>query len=199
MKGKVVGIDLAGSDKNETGFCVTNGKEAFSFTVFKDWEIIRLVDFFSPNVVVIDAPLSLPRGRKSLDVDNGKHFRECDLQLRKMGIKFLPITLRGMRSLTKRGMRLSNIMGKKFKVIESYPRAAIEILNVERKKLEKIFGLKSLTEHESDALVCAVVGLMYLLGRHMVIGDREEGLMFLPTKLPLHELKILFKSFNNSG
>jgi predicted nuclease with RNAse H fold len=38
--------------------------------------------------IYIDAPLTLPHGRNSLEVRNEHHFRECDLLLRKRGIKF---------------------------------------------------------------------------------------------------------------
>jgi len=59
-----------------------------------------------PDLIAIDAPLNLPPGRKSLDDKNGEHFRPCDRELQKRGIRFFPITLGPMRSLTQRGIDL---------------------------------------------------------------------------------------------
>src|SRR5512136_1794216 len=103
---KFVGIDLAGSEKRVSGVCLLEGKKAKVYRVYSDEEILRIIGQ-EVAVVAIDAPLSLPRGRCCLRNDCpclGKaHFRICDLELRKMKIKFFPITLGPMRMLTLRG------------------------------------------------------------------------------------------------
>ena len=126
----VIGIDLAGSEKRNTGICILNENlDARCFVVHKDEEILDLIEKFKPDLIAIDAPLSLPKGRKSLDRRGKIHFRECDKKLFEFGIKFFPITLGPMRMLTKRGIKLRKILEKKgYKVIEVYPGATQDIL-----------------------------------------------------------------------
>jgi len=192
---KFVGIDLAGSEKRETGFCVMDEKLFVETKVlFKDREIVKEVKKANPKVVAIDAPLALPKGRPSLAKKYSKfgHLRKCDKELLKMGIKFFPITLGPMRKLTERGIKLKKKIEKEgFEVIETYPGGAQDILKISRKKdlkklkegLERI-GIKGLkkdvSEHELDAVTCALVGKMYFEGNYLAVGDEKEALLILP-------------------
>ena len=114
-----------------------------------------------------------------------------------MKIKFFPITLGPMRKLTSRGMKLKNnleTMG--LKVIESYPGSIQDMLGMPRKQegLEKLrkaladYGVKGdvhkseITHDELDAITSALVGVMFLKGNYLAIGDPEEGLMILPER-----------------
>jgi hypothetical protein len=191
---KVVGIDLAGVEKNPTGFCFLDKKMVIKTSLlFKDEEILKEIKKIKPDVVAIDAPLALPKGRKSLDKKNKIHFRECDKELLKMRIKFFPITLGPMRKLTERGIRLRKILERKgIKTIETYPGAIQDILKIPRKNagIEKLisglrkFDLKGLSkrmsDHELDAATCALLGKMYLNKNYIAIGDPKEILMILP-------------------
>jgi predicted nuclease with RNAse H fold len=190
---KILGIDLAGSKKRKTGICILNEKLiANSFFVFEDKEILNLIEKEKPDLIAVDAPLSLPKGRKSLKRKSKIHFRECDRELWKFGIKFFPITLGPMRKLTERGIRLKKILGKKYKVIEVYPGATQDILKIPRKQkglkklkrgLEKL-GVKILKENpngdELDAITSAFTGFLYLKGKYIAIGDKKEGQIILP-------------------
>ena len=61
----VVGVDLAGSPNRNTGVCALRGMTATSIdTVHTDQEILDFVERIEPELVAIDAPLSLPPGRK---------------------------------------------------------------------------------------------------------------------------------------
>ncbi|MGC8812129.1 MAG: DUF429 domain-containing protein [Candidatus Aenigmatarchaeota archaeon] len=192
---KVVGIDLAGSEKRETGFCVLDEKlKAETYVLFKDEEIIKEVERVKPKVISIDAPLALPKGRPSLSkkYKNYPHLRECDRELLRMRIRFFPITLGPMRKLTKRGIKLKKIFEEKgFEVIETFPGAAQDLLKIprrkEKEKLRKgliklgIKGIKEeISEHELDAITCALVGKFYLEKNYLAIGDKKEVLMILP-------------------
>jgi predicted nuclease with RNAse H fold len=193
---KFVGIDLAGVETNPTGFCILDNKlKARTNIFYKDKEIVQEVEKIKPSVVAIDAPLALPKGRKSLDERNDIHLRECDRQLLKMKIKFFPITLGPMRKLTKRGMKLRRILEKKgFNVIETYPGAVQDILKIPRKQMGldklkkglkhmkiKISGRK-ITGDELDAITCALVGKMYIDKNYLAIGNPREILMILPRR-----------------
>ncbi len=90
----VVGVDLAGSPRRNTGLCLLRGMTAVSTsTMHSDDEILSFVERARPDLVAIDAPLNLPPGRKSLEERNGEHFRPCDRELLRRGIRFFPITL----------------------------------------------------------------------------------------------------------
>jgi len=167
----VVGLDLAGVESRPTGLCILKGLIAETFLVHTNEEIVRKTEETKPKIIAIDAPLSLPAGRKSIEQRTKVHLRECDKELLKKGIKFFPVTIGPMRKLTSRGITLRRILeSKHFKVIEVYPGGAQDILKIPRKQrglrrlregLEK-HGIKGLndkmTDHELDAATCALVG-----------------------------------------
>jgi predicted nuclease with RNAse H fold len=190
---KILGIDLAGSEKRKTGICILNEKlEANCFCVFKDKEILNLIEKEEPDLIAIDAPLSLPKGRKSLKRKSKIHFRKCDKELWKFKIKFFPITLGPMRKLTERGIKLKKILEKKYKVIEVYPGATQDILKIPRKQkgieklkkgLEKLgikFFKKNLNGDELDATACALTGILFLKGKTIALGEKDEGKIIIP-------------------
>jgi len=193
---KVVGIDLAGSMKRNTGICALEGNNVTLCTiVHTDSEIINFIKRENPILVAIDAPLNLPPGRKSMDDRNGEHFRPCDRELWKRGIRFFPITLGPMRMLTERGIRLKRYLTKRgYQVIEVYPGAAQDIWGIGRKQdglLELKKGLKKLgikginrnmNGDELDAITAAFVGHLYLLGKAEVLGNFRDGAIVLPLK-----------------
>jgi predicted nuclease with RNAse H fold len=183
----VVGLDLAGVETRPTGFCVLTGMRAETSQVYTDEDIVKRVQKCKPEIVAIDAPLSLPAGRESIDQRTNIHLRECDKELLKRGIKFFPITLGPMRKLTSRGMNLKGILEeKRFKVIEVYPGGAQDVLGIPRKQqglkklragLEKlgIGGLNSqMGDHELDAVTCALVGRLLLEGKADAYGTSEQ-------------------------
>jgi hypothetical protein len=186
----IVGLDLAGVKTRPTGFCVLRGKNVKTFLVHTDEEIIQKIKEIKPRIIAIDAPLSLPPGRKSIDEVTGVHLREADKQLLKRGIKFFPITLGPMRKLTKRGIKLRNLLEKSgFKVIEVYPGGAQNVWGIPRKQkgieklksgLEKlgIKGLrKDMSDHELDAVTCALVGKFFLDGNAEILGTLKNGIV----------------------
>jgi hypothetical protein len=190
-----VGIDLAGVENRPTGFCILDKKlKARTILLSTDKEIIEACKKSKTKIIAIDAPLALPKGRKDIDKRNDVHFRECDKALLKMGIKFFPITLGPMRQLTKRGIALKKKLEKLgWEVIETYPGAAQDILKIPRKqkgieKLRKgltklgvkITADKKISDHELDAVTCAVVAKMYAEKNYIAIGDEKEILMILP-------------------
>ena len=132
---KVTGIDLAGVESRPTGLCIMDDLLCPSTSLlYTDDEILDKTLECAPGVVAIDAPLALPRGRKSLTRRSKIHPRECDRELLRMRIKFFPLTLGPMRTLTERGMRLRTELEKKgLMVIETYPGAAQDILHIPRK------------------------------------------------------------------
>jgi len=191
---KVVGIDLAGSPQRNTGICTLVGHRITRFATLRpDEEIFEFIDAHKPDLVAIDAPLNLPPGRKTIEDRNGEHFRPCDRELLKRGIRFFPITLGPMRSLTSRGIALKKKLAKQgYRVIEIYPGAAQDIWKINRKqgalnKLRKglkklgVKGLeKSMNGDELDAVTGAVVGKLFLQGKAEVLGNFRQGAIVIP-------------------
>ena len=192
----VVGIDLAGSERRDTGFCVMDSKmSSVTMVLHTDDEILQRTTKARPDVVSIDAPLFLPKGRESLEVKGPPHFRECDKELLRMHIKFFPISLGPMRMLTARGMRLRSVLeAQGLEVIESFPGAIQDLLKMPRKQeglshlasALRRYGVRmkghgrDLGGDELDAVTSALVGLLYIRGQFRAIGDPAEGLMILP-------------------
>ena len=185
-----VGLDLAGVESRPTGFCILKNMKAETSLVYKDEEVLERIDRSRPNVVAIDAPLSLPSGRKSIEQRTNVHLRECDKELLRRGIKFFPVTLGPMRKLTVRGMNLKKTLeNKHFRVIEVYPGGAQDILGIPRKQrgleklrtgLEKagIRGLDSgMSDHQLDAVTCAFVGKLFLEEKSVVYGIPEQAII----------------------
>jgi len=191
-----VGIDLAGSPKRDTGVCDLAGPRRFvAMVLHTDQEIVEFVVGSRPGLVVIDAPLSLPRGRRTIEDRSGPHLRECDRELLRRRLPFFPITLGPMRMLTVRGMTLASELGRRgFTVLEGYPGGAQDILAIPRKntgvaRLQR--GLRSLgltgelerrklTHDELDAVTIAWVGWRFQRGSGTLLGDPTEGLMLMP-------------------
>jgi predicted nuclease with RNAse H fold len=186
----VVGLDLAGVENRPSGFCVLKNMRAETCLVYTDEEMLKRIGKSRPRIVAIDAPLSLPTGRESIEQRMNVHLRECDKELLRRRIKFFPITLGPMRKLTNRGINLRRILEKEhFRVIEVYPGGAQDILGISRKQLglERLrIGLKKLgvrglnnkmSDHELDAVTCAVVGRLFLKGKSVTYGTSEQGIV----------------------
>lgn len=197
---KVIGIDLSASEKRGSGLCFLDEKlYAKCRTIYKDQEMVEIVKKYKPDIVGIDAPLSLPLGRKNIFRKSNVHFRKCDKQLWELKIKFFPITLGPMRRLTERGIKIRRMLENLgFKVIEVYPGATQDLLGIPRKQkgLEKLkkglekFGIKlenrKLTGDELDAVTAAYTAYLFLKGLAIEIGDKREGTIVVPIKEKLN-------------
>jgi uncharacterized protein YprB with RNaseH-like and TPR domain/predicted nuclease with RNAse H fold/dephospho-CoA kinase len=197
---KVVGIDLTGSESRPSGWCLLDGSFAVTQRIGADEDIIRATMETGPSLVSIDSPLSLPIGRITVtDDDPGRKMygitRYCERVLKKRGINVYPSLIQSMQALTARGIRLA----RRFRelgipVIESYPGAAQDIINIPRKRADlgllkkglNDFGLKGrfvdeLVSHdELDAITSAIVGLFFISGRFEGLGNEEEEYLIIP-------------------
>ena len=100
MKKICVGIDLAGKNKNITGFCVLKNNIAETKSLYTDNEIIDEIMSIVPDIIAIDSPFIFP-----------PKIRKCDKILKKYGA--MPPTFKGMSVLSERGANLSEILKKK--------------------------------------------------------------------------------------
>ncbi|HZY70651.1 MAG TPA: DUF429 domain-containing protein [Thermoplasmata archaeon] len=193
-----VGIDLAGAPTRSTGFCRIDRRwTAETWVDHSDADIVRRCGEVAPAIIVVDAPLSLPRGRRTIGDRRGPHFRECDRELLRRRIPFFPITLGPMRLLTRRGIRIKAALESRgLWTVEGYPGGAQDLWGIPRKGrgVERLrrglrrFGVEgavrhvSITHDELDAVTLALVGLQILDGRAEALGDPAEGLLYLPRR-----------------
>lgn len=192
----VVGLDLAGVPHRTSGFCrLRNDLSVELRPLHDDAEILAAVGDAAPAVVSIDAPLSLPRGRMTIEDRSGPHLRACDRELLARHIRFFPVTLGPMRTLTARGLRLAEAFRELgLRPIESYPGGAQDVLGLPRKSAgvealrRSLVGLgltgdirrADVTHDELDGATSALVGRFLLDGEAEALGDPTEGLLYLP-------------------
>jgi predicted nuclease with RNAse H fold len=199
----VVGIDLTGSEKRPTGYAATRGSAVTTERLTSDDDIVQAVLRDRPDLVSIDSPLSLPRGRTSaFDDDPGRTefgiLRQSERVLKRRGINVYPCLLPSMQRLTSRGIGLAaRLRALGFPVIESYPGAAQDIVGIPRKGAGVSFlaqGLRQFgysgdfeesmpTHDELDAITCSLVGSFFLAGRFEPLGDEHETPLIVPSLL----------------
>jgi uncharacterized protein YprB with RNaseH-like and TPR domain/predicted nuclease with RNAse H fold len=193
----VVGVDLRGNPKNPTGWARCEGGRAECRIVHSDDEILKLTRAAKPDLVSIDAPLCLPRGRVSVSDDSpcravGGIVREAERILWARGIRVYPALIRHMQGLTQRGIDLTvRLHSDGLNVIESYPGAAQDILGIPRKGADLELLRQGLTEFgfeiagapshdELDAVTSALVGYFYMAGECEGVGAEDEGFLIVP-------------------
>lgn len=185
----VVGIDLAGSPRRPTGLCFLRGLKAETHVAFSNDDIMGFVLEAQPAVVPIDAPLSLPKGRRTIHGRSGEHLRDCDRALLRRGIRFPPVTLGPMRMLTERGFALKRkLTALGHHAVECYPGAAQDFWGLPRQHRDRqglLAGLRNLglrglkrtaTSDELDAATAALVGRWFLSGQGTMLGG-DTGIL----------------------
>lgn len=197
---KIIGIDLTGNPERASGWAFLEGKQVVTRQLLSDEEIITKSLETKPDLVSIDSPLSLPKGRTTVfnDDPGRKNFgimRHCERQLKRRGINVYPCLIDSMQKLTKRGIELADKFRKLgIPVIESYPGAAQDIMKIPRKRanLEYLkkglfnFGIEGdytknkVSHDELDAITSALVGLFFWSGRFERLGNVEEDYLIIP-------------------
>jgi predicted nuclease with RNAse H fold len=186
QKNIITGIDLAGMEKNPTGWALWKNKTISTCHLYENQEILEHLTTFEPNLIAIDAPLSLPKKEA---------MRKADKEMCRLGYPVFPPSFPAMKKLTLRAMKITQqIKRDALQIIEVHPtstRKALKIPTKDWKKIQNIFihmGLKGdletrvLTSHEIDAVAAALTGYLYLQGKTELIGDKEEGYIVVPTK-----------------
>ncbi|RME79124.1 MAG: DUF429 domain-containing protein [Methanobacteriota archaeon] len=162
----IIGIDLA-KDGNKTGIAYFVDGSIRTATLTSIEEVISISLHF--KMAYIDAPLSLPYDRKSIDHNNGNNHRQCDKMLLLRHVRFFPISLGPMRELTREGIKLSSALSSHHLFVhEAFPGAFYDAFSIDRKdiKEQKIiykklgFTTRAKNQHESDAIACLLTGLL---------------------------------------
>lgn len=180
---KVVGIDLAGNPKNDTGFCVMqivgSTKTVSTSILHTDEEIIQKLKKVAADLTAVDAPLTF----------DGQA-RRCDDELRDYGA--LPVTLRGMETLAKRGVHLAELMAEnKIRFVETHSVSTEKILGMYAKNetvMQKNLinsGMvgsvmeRMLCKDEVDAIFAAISAYLHTENKTTAVGD-ARGTVIIP-------------------
>ena len=197
---RIVGIDLTGSESRATGWALLRGNRSETKLIHTDADIIVETINALPDVVSIDSPLSLPEGRTRVTDDDPKReeagiMRKCERELKRRGVNVYPSLIPSMQRMTARGIRLAGqFRSLGIPVIESYPGAAQDIMDIPRKRaglahlkkgladfgLEGDFTDSDLSHDELDAITAAAVGLFFWSGRFEALGDEVEDYLIIP-------------------
>ena len=209
---KFFGIDLTSAEAKPSACLGLDSRSQLAYFGFltKNRDMVALLSFYSPQVIAIDAPLSLPLGFCCLEEScpcQPKFFgknRQCDRELRRQGIPCYPTTKKTfIKDLIYRGIELKTSIDHELRqagqVIEVYqfaskvrlfgttmPRKTTrQGMSFFRDKLGNI--LPSLRPHLDmfdhdlcDAAVAAYTGLLYHQNRAEVLGNNKEGLILIP-------------------
>lgn len=200
--GKVIGIDLTGSELRPSGFAVLHEDNTVDTKqCLTDKEMIALCKEIQPSIISIDSPLGIPKGRLTCFDDDPTRYeigimRFAERELKRRGVNVYPCLIPSMQRLTFRGMSLAKKLRKLgFIVIESYPGAAQDIMQIPRKHAGlpylkdglHEFGIKKghwyhekVSHDELDAITSAIVGLFYLAGKYEALGNEFEEYLVIP-------------------
>ena len=198
-----VGIDLAGLPHRDTGVAILrDGRLELLTTAHTDAEIMALAAQAGRNgTVAVNAPLSLPSGRCCLEDDcpcrhdPGTRSRTIERELLRQRIPILATGL--IKTLGQRGLRLAATLRQAgWAPLEVYPYATLRLLDLPTAGKRSQLGRRRIhnalqtlvpgldhpeaTEHQLDAVVCALTAQLWRQGRTRTVGDPAEGLMVIP-------------------
>lgn len=192
----LVGIDFGSKLAGTTVICsYFKGKLHFDASRLRedaDTFLITKLSLLRPQLVFIDAPLSLP-GKYTGQADCTDYFyREADRELGAMSPMFIG-------GLTARAMRMRDWMiGESMNVFETYPACEAKVMGLAQNaykgnenqlanlalevgsQIGVQVPLKALTGwHHFDALLAFAAGVRYLQGKHRAIGTAHEGVIYV--------------------
>jgi predicted nuclease with RNAse H fold len=190
-------------EHRETGVAVlVDGRLELLTSAGPDAEVLALGALAGPGgTVAINAPLTRPLGRCCLDddcpcrTDPGTRSRALERELARMRVPALATAL--IKVLARRGERIAGAFrGLGFEPLEVYPFATLTLLGLPAHGKRTLAGrrrirraLKTLvpgldrrpaTEHQLDAVACALTAQLWRDGRTRTVGLAEEGLMTIP-------------------
>jgi predicted nuclease with RNAse H fold len=198
---RVVGVDFGAKLSGTTSICFVEDNTVKFLTSKKgensDEFILNHLKNINPEIIGIDAPLSIPAAYQLGSASNDFSFRLADRQLHAMSPMFLG-------GLTARAVSLAvTLRAQGIEVIEVYPRAFVRLLTeheelyVRLKRTKDPVGMESLAEkvttkfnfglhittpgnwHEFDSMLAFLSAVRFKQGEAARYGDPEEGLIYV--------------------
>ena len=208
-KGGFLGIDLTSTGAKPSA-CLGLDRElhlTYSGFLYRDSDILEVVNRHGFELVAIDAPLSLPDGLCCLEEScscqarAGFRGRSCERELAKLGIACYFTTKNSIiKAMVYRGISLkTKLEAIGYEVMEVYPYATkVRLFGKPIPSKLKPDGLRFLKQHIGcllpnivsyvdgfnhdlcDAAIAAYTAFLHIQGRTELCGDTEEGAVCLP-------------------
>jgi predicted nuclease with RNAse H fold len=206
----ILGIDLTATEQRPSACAVLDAAaRVLDLRLCQtDNDILIMAEEYRPEVVAIDAPLSLPAGLHCLEEPclcqptSPHKGRTCERALARLGIGCYFTTKRSLiKMMVYRGIALQAELGRRgLAVIEVYPFATKVRLFGRLTGKATLAGREALwarlrpllasgpvlpddlPSHDLlDALLAAYTGLLYVRGQAEALGDPAEGLLWIPS------------------
>jgi predicted nuclease with RNAse H fold len=196
LKQRIVGINYGCKFSGTTVICYNTFHEVRFILSSKNSDadafILNEILHIDPDIVLIDAPLSLPGVYRHLNGYIDYFFRMCDREMKASSPMFAG-------GLTARAIGLKKLLNDfGFLVYETYPRKMVEIMSlpvqIYRQKngdldsmLDMFMSKASITLnkrvittwHHFDSLLAFFSGLRYMSSQNKVFGKADEGLVYV--------------------
>ncbi len=205
----ILGIDLTATERRASACAVLDAAaRVLDLRLCQtDNDLLTMAEEYRPEVVAIDAPLSLPAGLDCLEETcpcqptSPHKGRACEQALARLGIGCYFTTKRSLiKAMVYRGMGLlAELRQRGLAVIEIYPFATKVRLFGRLPGKATLAGREALwarlrpllaggpalpddlPSHDLlDALLAAYTGLLYVHGQAEALGDPAEGLLWIP-------------------
>lgn len=159
-----------------------------------DQFILNAAEHFKPDIVFIDAPLSLPGKLLGIEGCEDYMFRKADLELKAMSPMFLGgMTARAMRikdSLAAQGAVVQEtypkILAHKYELMNLGYKANSRHINACRSKLQDALNPNIIMDcsdikswHHLDSLLALIAAMNFDMGESVTYGDEREGCIFV--------------------
>ena len=165
---RVAGIDLSTLKNKPSYCCLLDSGRACILELYSLDELVKTIVKFKPQIIAIDAPLSMPK--------ESKPFRAFEYKAIREGAKLLPLTLKGMKELATVGKVLTaKLEAWGLNVIETHPASAALFLGYKSTiELAKHATGLALQKDEADAITCCIVGMLFIAGKCRVYGGSPK-------------------------
>ena len=164
---RVIGVNLSASSEEGTGVAEYEDGKIRTFTVYKDKEIVEVVDRFKPEIVAINAPLF-----------NKDSKRSAEKELEAIGY-----TIDVSRSdSANRGAHIKYKLEGKSKLIECDSELTKKSLAIsDYSQLNNVRPMNIVkNEREKNAIISAATAVFFKEDLYEQFGDDEEGYVILP-------------------
>ncbi|ABM80313.1 DUF429 domain-containing protein [Hyperthermus butylicus] len=183
----VAGIDLAASPHRPTGVAIawrtTDKWRLTSVTTasYTDSQLIDLLAGSGVQIVVVDAPLTLP--------ETGG-FRRVEKLFLRIGARLLPLTIGSMRKLAARAARLAKTLRDlDMEVYETHPASVLRIAGCNSvEELLRVIGIDAgqplpASRHALDAVVAVTVAVCIVEGCAESVAAEDGEIFYIRRKI----------------
>jgi predicted nuclease with RNAse H fold len=196
LKQRIVGINYGCKYSGTTVICHNTFHEVRFILSPKNSDadefLLNEIIHIDPDIVLINAPLSLPGVYRHLGGCIDYFFRKCDSEMKASS----PMFTGGITARAIGLKRQLNSFG--YQVYETYPRKMVEVLSlpvhIYRQKIADLDSMLDIfmtrasialnkrlitTWHHFDSLLAFISGLRYMTRQNEVFGKEDEGLVYV--------------------